>query len=349
MWGEKQYKKRRSSREESPDYSKENRLTASKAFGLMALVAILFLFQIGLLIFNKCIRKEPPGSESKRDYGRDYSNSPIYSAKRYSSKIRQKGSWSKREGKTSLLFYFNPNTIPSDSLVMLGLSEKQAASIIKYRVKGGKFRKKEDFAKMYTVSPDFYRHIENYIRIPHVIEYPDTIRARTTIAPAVNIKNHNGDTTLRKEKKENCEKKAVAPKIIDLNLADSTQLISLYGIGPYFAKKIMEYRKRIGSFAYIEQLLEINGIDNERIEGFRNRVTIADEHIMHFSLDTISVAFMKRNPYIGSYAAQGIVLLRESLSKKALKPNEAHITPQLLLKERILPAEQERKLMLYCN
>ena len=80
MWGEKQYKKRRSSREESPDYSKENRLTASKAFGLMALVAILFLFQIGLPIFNKCIRKEPPGSESKRDYGRDYSNSPIYSA-----------------------------------------------------------------------------------------------------------------------------------------------------------------------------------------------------------------------------------------------------------------------------
>jgi competence ComEA-like helix-hairpin-helix protein len=380
MWGEKNYRKD-SNDEDEPDFSKENRFTASRARGLMALVAILFLFQIGLLIFNKCIRKTQPEHELQTHYRTTYyktshSGNERYK-KRYSTELspfkeNKSSKWGKKSHSTAMLFYFNPNIISADSLVLLGLSEKQAATIIKYREKGGKFRRKEDFAKMYTVSEEFYRRIENYIKI----WYPDTKSYKISTEPNGNSDNRQipeGATFAENNHKRNftnitktinspiadCkavdksysgnDSKGTTSKIIDLNLADSTQLLSLYGIGPYFAKKIIEYRKRLGSYAFIEQLTEINGIDNERIEGFKNRVTISDEHIIHFSLDTVSVAFMKRHPYIGSYAAQGILLLRETLSKRGIKSNETHITPQHLLRERIVPAEQVRKLMFYCN
>lgn len=63
-------------------------------------------------------------------------------------------------------FRFNPNTATSDELQRLGFSEKQAASIVAYREKGGRFRRKADFAKSYVVSDSVYRRLEPYIDIP---------------------------------------------------------------------------------------------------------------------------------------------------------------------------------------
>lgn len=63
-------------------------------------------------------------------------------------------------------FPFNPNTATIDELMRLGLSEKQAASIETYRKKGGRFRRKADFAKSYVVSDSLYRRLEAFIEIP---------------------------------------------------------------------------------------------------------------------------------------------------------------------------------------
>ncbi len=63
-------------------------------------------------------------------------------------------------------FSFNPNTAPVEDLLRLGFSEKQAAAIDNYRKKGGKFRRKEDFAKSFVVSDKIYRRLEEFIDIP---------------------------------------------------------------------------------------------------------------------------------------------------------------------------------------
>ena len=63
-------------------------------------------------------------------------------------------------------FRFNPNTIGVEDMMRLGFSRKQAESIEHYRAKGGRFRRKEDFAKSYTVSDAMYRRLEPYIDIP---------------------------------------------------------------------------------------------------------------------------------------------------------------------------------------
>ena len=63
-------------------------------------------------------------------------------------------------------FRFNPNTATEDEFCRLGFSQKQARSIINYRQKGGRFRRKSDFAKSYVVSDSIYRRLESYIDIP---------------------------------------------------------------------------------------------------------------------------------------------------------------------------------------
>ena len=63
-------------------------------------------------------------------------------------------------------FRFDPNTVSVEDLQRLGFSPKQAASIDNYRSKGGRFRRKEDFAKSYVVADSVYRRLEAYIDIP---------------------------------------------------------------------------------------------------------------------------------------------------------------------------------------
>lgn len=100
-------------------------------------------------------------------------------------------------------------------------------------------------------------------------------------------------------------------EVINLNTADSAAFTTLYGIGPYFAKKIVEYRKRLGgSFVSEFQLLEIKGIDSARFESIKKRIMV-DGNVRKFSIADSSFFFLKNNPYIGYRAAKGIIAFRE--------------------------------------
>ncbi len=63
-------------------------------------------------------------------------------------------------------FRFDPNTVSLEDLCRLGFSMKQAQSIDNYRKKGGRFRRREDFAKSFVVADSVYRRLEAYIDIP---------------------------------------------------------------------------------------------------------------------------------------------------------------------------------------
>lgn len=63
-------------------------------------------------------------------------------------------------------FLFDPNTATVEDFCRLGFTIKQAEAIDAYRKKGGRFRRKSDFAKSYVVSDSIYRRLEKYIDIP---------------------------------------------------------------------------------------------------------------------------------------------------------------------------------------
>jgi comEA protein len=56
---------------------------------------------------------------------------------------------------------------------------------------------------------------------------------------------------------------------LNLNTATSEQLITLPGIGPSYAERILNWRNKNGNFTSIDQLLQIKGIGKKRLEKLR--------------------------------------------------------------------------------
>lgn len=70
-------------------------------------------------------------------------------------------------GKKVQLTEFNPNDLSEEDWVKLGFSERQVATILKYKsVVGGNFKSKEQFKKCYAVSQEKYQELEPYILLP---------------------------------------------------------------------------------------------------------------------------------------------------------------------------------------
>lgn len=65
---------------------------------------------------------------------------------------------------------------------------------------------------------------------------------------------------------------AVGP--VDLNQADEAALDALPGIGPATATAIIEHRNRIGRFTSVDQLLDVRGIGESKLEQLRPLVTV---------------------------------------------------------------------------
>ena len=99
--------------------------------------------------------KSEPRKAMVQTVRKDNPHSPIVSAVRENIQSKRVES-----------FRFDPNTASHDDLCRLGLSTKQAQSIVNYRLKGGRFRRKSDFARSYVVSDSLYARLEPYIDIP---------------------------------------------------------------------------------------------------------------------------------------------------------------------------------------
>lgn len=62
---------------------------------------------------------------------------------------------------------------------------------------------------------------------------------------------------------------------VNLNTATSEDLAGLPGIGPSYARRIVEYREKNGPFKRVEDLLNVQGIGEKTLERIRDRVVVS--------------------------------------------------------------------------
>jgi DNA uptake protein ComE-like DNA-binding protein len=132
----------------------------------------------------------------------------------------------------------------------------------------------------------------------------------------------------------------------NLNTADSAALVQLYGIGGYYARKILRYREVLGgSFVDARQLLEIEGFTQERFAKIEKNVFVRSDDVKGFSILNAERKALERHPYIGPYAARGIVTYLKLKGKESFE-NEMHLLEQLV-KEKIIGEGNAQKLREY--
>lgn len=85
---------------------------------------------------------------------------------------------------------------------------------------------------------------------------------------------------------------------LELNSADSIDLLSLYGIGKAFSRRIIKYRSLLGGYYTSEQLLEVYGMDSNRYLGFHNKIRVDTNLIRKINLTTVEFRELLRHPYV---------------------------------------------------
>jgi len=61
---------------------------------------------------------------------------------------------------------------------------------------------------------------------------------------------------------------------VDLNTADAAALTQIKGIGPATAENILSYRKEIGKFKSVDDLLQVKGIGPKTLEAIKPFVVV---------------------------------------------------------------------------
>jgi competence protein ComEA len=67
---------------------------------------------------------------------------------------------------------------------------------------------------------------------------------------------------------------AAGDKLVNINTADSGQLISLPQIGPKMAQRILDFRKSNGNFKRVQDLMKVKGIGEKIFAKLQPLITI---------------------------------------------------------------------------
>jgi DNA uptake protein ComE-like DNA-binding protein len=209
------------------------------------------------------------------------------------------------EGRAVERFPFDPNTADSTQLLRLGLQPWQVKNIYKYRAKGGIYRQKEDFAKLYGLTVKQYRELEPYIRISSDYQPAAMLVGGARESRDSRNSSDTRDSSLRYPVKIKENEHVV------LNTADTTQLRTVPGIGAYYAKEIVRYGQWLGGYVSVDQLDEIEGFPQESKKYF----VIQGASPKKLNVNKLSLQQLRKHPYINYYQAKTIMDYRRLRGK----------------------------------
>lgn len=98
--------------------------------------------------------------------------------------------------------------------------------------------------------------------------------------------------------------------IFDANAADTTQLMSIPGIGRHYARAIIAYRERLGGFVSAQQIAEVEHLPHGIEHWFR---TDAHPIVKRIALNRASFKELLRHPYLNFEQVKGIVNRRQKM------------------------------------
>lgn len=244
---------------------------------IVVLLFLIFIMQISLFALHWIPSKKIATNVDA------VTKSKLELLKSYSADSLSEKNYNKPERKIELK-EFNPNEISVDEWIRLGLSEKQAAVLMRWRDKNP-FKTKADVSKVFVVKESLYLQWEPYILLPENVD----------------------DPTQKKEKKgfQNALPQKTNTQL-NINSATVEEFDALPLIGEGRAKAMVRYRDYLGGFISIEQLREIKMLPDSVLEVILPRVKTDGKVLKYLNINADTL----RHPYLPKQMASIIVNYR---------------------------------------
>ncbi len=240
---------------------------------------VLILASLGLIFFPRVymfFQKEEAfviNSEKIAEFERTHKK---FEKRNYSNYYSKKKKYKAPDSK------FNPNTYSLSDWINLGLSAKQSVVVLKFTSRG--IYTEEDLKRIFVIPDVLFELIRDSVI------YPERIQ---------NTPNQ-----------ESFKKQAKQITVINLNTADTTEFMKIYGIGAFYAKQIIRYREKLGGYITKEQLFEVWKMTPEAYEKIKDHVFISEKDVKRININSVTIEELKVHPYLKWNQANSIIKMR---------------------------------------
>ena len=214
---------------------------------------------------------------------RQIADKPKYAKSTFESKFKEEVS------EPVKLHDFDPNTISRAEWLSMNLPERVFNGLEKYRAKGGKIKKPEGVLKLYNLNPQIAQQMLPFVKL---------------------------DSSLFARKKFEFKNKLPfpeKPKYVPFNIneADTTQLMAVYGIGRGIANRIVRHRDGLGGFFSKSYVYDVFGLDSSVVEELFFKAYLPENaNVRKININTAIEEELAKNPYIRKGFARIIVKYR---------------------------------------
>lgn len=227
---------------------------------------------------------------------------------------------------------FDPNALSAEGWEARGVPHFVAGRIVNYGQKAGGFRAKNQVQRIYGLPDSVYQRLAPFMQLPEALPARGTASYAAGRPPF----EANGSAPSR------FPRKPAHLQPFDLNLADTTQLMQIKGIGRGRAKYIVKQRVELGGYIAENQLEEVFVLRDapDLVDSLRKYTFVAAGFVprpVHVNSGTFDELWP--HPYVGKPLARLLVAYR--------KQHGPFATPDDLRQIKILKEENFVKLRPY--
>ena len=182
----------------------------------------------------------------------------------------------------------------------LGLSARTAQTVLNFRAKGGKFYKKEDLKKVYGLREEDYGRLLPFVQIEgkdqgnKYKDFPKTAENQDFTKPATY-------ETTRPEPASFTKKNAST--VVDINAATVEDWQQIRGVGPGWAKRIVNFREKLGGFTSAAQVGETFGLPDSVFQKMLPQMQANTSVFRRININSATLDELKKHPYLSSFQA----------------------------------------------
>jgi len=165
------------------------------------------------------------------------------------------------ENRKPKIYPFNPNFISDYKGYQLGMSTDQIDRLHQFRSKNRFVNSTEEFQQVTKVSDSLLSKISPYFK------FPDWVTKRRTNTKKVAKRTFNHET----------EKVKAEISTTDINLATTSDFLSIEGVNENLSERIIKYRTKLQGFTFSDQIFEVWRMEKE----------VGDKILQTFSIQTI--------------------------------------------------------------